>query len=791
MKISELWLREIVSPNIDTESLTAQLTMAGLEVDSVKSVGKIAGAVVVGKILALRNHPASNKLSICDVQGLNGEISEVVCGATNLSIGMKIPFAQTGSILPENIKIERSSIRGVESHGMLCAQTELQLGDDNSGVWELPEDSQVGMLLADYLDLNDNILEIDLTPNRGDCLSINGLAREVGVLNQSYIKEIDCQPVEPTIEDKLQVDIESDACGRYVGRVIRGIDSSRKTPIWMQEKLRRSGLRCLSPIVDVTNYVMLELGQPMHAFDRSKLTDGIVVRMGENETLCLLDDTEILLDETTLVIADEQTPLAIAGIMGGKDSAVSETTDEIVLEAAWFNPIPIGSKARFFGKHTESSHRFERGVDSALQVAAMERATALVINICGGQAGPIVLQESSQNLPSLPKIKFQHANVSKLLGVEIDFPIIEDILIRLGVNQLSKDKLTSVWEPPSWRTDLKLEQDLIEEIARIFGYNNIPASASTAALVIESDTETLNSVPNLANCLTTRGYRDVITYSFVDSKLQKLLEPERVAVSLSNPLSKDMSVMRTNLWPGLVRTAQYNINRQRSRIRIFETGQCFFEVSEKISTYKAMAGLVCGERNPMDWAANKGMSDFFDIKGDVESLIMLTGMFEQFDFVPLSHGALHPGQAASILFDGSEIGCVGQLHPQLQSELNLGIPIFLFHIDLDYIRDYRLPAHKELSKFPEIRRDLALVVKSDIKAGDIVNFARQSGAENLTNATIFDVFEGLEDAQNMKSLGITLTFQNLDRTLSDNEIDLAIERVIEILHLRFGARLRA
>ncbi len=791
MKLSELWLRQLVSPDIDTESLAAQLTMAGLEVDSIKPCANISGPVVVGEILTLRSHPNSERLSVCGVRGLRGEQFEVVCGASNLNVGMKVPFAQIGSILPGNLKIKKNLIRGVESHGMLCAQAELDLGDDDSGLWELPKDAQVGLLIADYFNLNDKIIEVDLTPNRGDCLSISGIAREIGVLNKLCVKEIDCHPVEPIIEDKIQVDIDSDACGRYVGRVIRGVDLSCKTPIWMQENLRRAGLRCLSPVVDVTNYVMLEMGQPMHAFDRAKLSDKVVVRMGNNERLRLLDDTEILLDETTLIIADAEIPLAVAGIMGGKNSAVSDSTDEIILESAWFNPLAIASKARLYGKHTESSHRFERGIDSSFQVAAMERATALIIRICGGHAGPIVLEEAVHNLPKHSEITLYYSNVSKLLGVEIGSKHIEDILIRLGLYQLSKDHLCSLWQPPPWRSDLRIEQDLIEEIARIFGYNNIPVASPVAPLVIKSNTETVNAVSKVATHLTARGYRDVISYSFVDLKLQQLLEPDRVAVRLSNPISNDMSVMRTNLWPGLVRTAQYNLNRQRSRIRIFETGQCFYEVSGEISTYKAMAGLVCGQRAPLDWTANKGMSDFYDIKGDIESVITLTGMFEEFDFAPMSHGALHPGQAASILFQGSEVGCIGQLHPELQSRFNLVTPTFLFHIDLQYILGCRLPAHKDYSKYPEIRRDLALIVKSEIKAGDVVSCARQSGVANLIHVAVFDVFDGLENAQNVKSLGITFTFQNPDRTLSDNEIDQAIEQVVTILGMRYGATLRS
>ncbi|MBT5104222.1 MAG: phenylalanine--tRNA ligase subunit beta, partial [Porticoccaceae bacterium] len=485
MKFSESWLRKSVNPSISTKEMVAQVTMAGLEVESVEPAASSMSGVVVGEIISIEQHPGADKLRVCQVLGGEAQ-AQVVCGAPNARVGIKVPFAVVGAKLPGDFKIKKAKLRGAESFGMLCSQAELQLGDDDSGLWELPTDAPVGVDLIEYLDLNDNIIEVDLTPNRGDCLSIRGLAREVGVLNQEAVTQEACAPVAATIDDKVSVTLEApEACARYVGRVVRGLDLGQPTPQWMQEKLRRSGVRSLGPAVDVTNYVLLELGQPMHAFDLSKIDGDIVVRMGRDETLKLLDSSEVTVDKTTLVITDQSKALAMAGIMGGDESSVGNGTSDILFESAWFNPLAIAGKARNYGKHTDSSHRFERGVDSDLQVSAIERATALMLDICGGNPGPVSVTESAKHLPTPATIRLRNERLAQQLGVSIAPADVDDMLTRLGLTLVERNNASSVWIAPSWRFDLAIEQDLVEEVARIYGYNNLPTSTPMMALELE------------------------------------------------------------------------------------------------------------------------------------------------------------------------------------------------------------------------------------------------------------------------------------------------------------------
>ena len=692
MKFSESWLRQAVNPSISTEDLVAQVTMAGLEVDALESAAPEMSGVVVGEIVSVEQHPDADKLRVCQVAG-GGEIAQVVCGAPNARAGIKVPFATVGAKLPGDFKIKKAKLRGVESFGMLCAQTELQLGDDDDGLWELPIDASVGSDLIDYLELNDNIIEVDLTPNRGDCLSIRGLAREVGVLNKTAVTEQACTPVAAAIEDRISITLEApEACARYVGRVIRNLDLGQPTPQWMQEKLRRSGVRSLGPAVDVTNYVLLELGQPMHAFDLSKVDGGIVVRMGRDEKVKLLDDSEVVVDTQTLVIADNSKALAMAGIMGGDESAVGDDTTDILFESAWFNPLAIAGKARNYGKHTDSSHRFERGVDSELQVAAIERATALMLEICGGQAGPVVIEESAEHLPAPATIKLRDAHLAQQLGVVIGASEIDDILARLGLTFVARDDRGSTWVAPSWRFDIAIEQDLVEEVARIYGYNNLPTSTPTMALELQAKPERQQDLSIFRQQLVASGYQEAVTYSFVDPELQTLVDPDTVGIALQNPISADMSVMRTSLWPGLLSTAIYNLNRQQNRVRIFEAGQCFVPgESGELTQNMALAGLICGSRTPSGWTASKDKVDFFDLKGDLESVLALTGLAEQFSFTAAEHLALHPGQSAMLSRNGEQVGWIGQLHPRLRAQLDFSTPVYLFQVDVAKISASRLP----------------------------------------------------------------------------------------------------
>ncbi|MDP6198084.1 MAG: phenylalanine--tRNA ligase subunit beta [Porticoccaceae bacterium] len=798
MKFSESWLRQSVNPSISTEQLVAQITMAGLEVDAVDAAAPQISGVIVGEIIAVEQHPDADKLRVCQVSS-DGETAQVVCGAPNARAGIKVPFATVGAKLPGDFKIKKAKLRGVESFGMLCAQTELALGDDDAGLWELPSDAPVGVDLIEYLVLDDNIIEVDLTPNRGDCLSIRGLAREVGVLNQAPVAEQACDAIAATIDDTVNVTLEMpEGCARYVGRVIRGLDLSQSTPQWMQEKLRRSGVRSLGPAVDVTNYVLLELGQPMHAFDLGKIDGDIVVRMGRDESLVLLDDSEVTVDKQTLVIADQSKPLAMAGIMGGAESAVGDDTCDILFESAWFNPLVIAGKARNYGKHTDSSHRFERGVDADLQVAAIERATALMIDICGGNAGPVTVTESVEHLPTAATIRLRDARLTQQLGVSIAPADIDDMLGRLGLTLVERDDSGSTWVAPSWRFDLAIEQDLIEEVARIYGYNRLPTSTPSMALELQANPETIQGLPAFRNHLVASGYQEAVTYSFVDPNLQRLIDPDIEPVALANPISADMSVMRTSLWPGLLNTAVHNLNRQQNRVRIFEAGQCFLPATKQdhasvlgLEQNTALAGLICGSRLAGGWTGSKDKVDFYDIKGDLEALLAYGGLMDEFSFEARNHPALHPGQSAAVLRNGEQIGWLGQLHPKIQASLSISTAIYLFHIDVDKIAQSKLPSFEEVSKFPEVRRDLAFFVDNSVQAADLIGIAKTAAGEQLTDLKLFDVYYSKDVENKGKSIALGLTFQHSSRTLTDEEIDAAVKRVVNQLAKELKAELRS
>ncbi|MCS5587550.1 MAG: phenylalanine--tRNA ligase subunit beta [Porticoccaceae bacterium] len=797
MKFSESWLRQSVDPAISTEDLVAQITMAGLEVDSVVSAAPELSGVVVGEIIAVEQHPDADKLRVCQVAGgADGKV-QVVCGAPNARVGIKIPFATVGAVLPEGFKIKKAKLRGVESLGMLCAQTELRLGDDDDGLWELPTDATVGQDLIEYLDLNDNIIEVDLTPNRADCLSIRGLAREVGVLNCEPVKQQVISPVEATIKDCLQVSIEApQACGRYAGRIIRGVDLNRPTPLWMQERLRRSGLRYLGPAVDITNYILLELGQPMHAFDMAKIDGDIVVRMGRDEQLVLLDETEVTVASDTLVIADQSKPLAMAGIMGGAVSAVSDSTVDILFESAWFNPIEIAGKARNYGKHTDSSHRFERGVDCELQIQALERATALMLEICGGSAGPISTAEVAEHLPQAASIELRDQHLAQQLGVSIAADKVDDMLSRLGLSLEQRDKQQGTWQSPSWRFDLAIEQDLVEEVARVYGYNNLPVTTPAMAVELKAGREAVKPPQYFRDRLVSLGYQEAITYSFVDPQLRQLLDPDRQGVELSNPISQDLSVMRTNLWPGLINTAIHNLNRQQSRVRIFEIGQCFVPSEDPnavagLEQNLALAGLICGSRLPVGWTSDKEQVDFYDLKGDLEAILADSQWPDKFKFRAATHPALHPGQSAALTSNGQDVGWIGRLHPQIEAQLELSKPAYLFQLDVDKIAEFGSIKAQEVSKFPEVKRDLAFFVDDKVSADDLISAAKTAAGANLCHLKLFDVYHSKDIENKGKSIALGLTFQHSSRTLTDEEINRSIDDVVNSLSSKLKAELRS
>lgn len=811
MKFSESWLREWVNPSVDTTELVAQLTMAGLEVDAVEPVAPEFSGVVIGQIISAEQHPNADKLRVCQVAGGEAEMTQVVCGAPNARKGIKIPFATVGAKLPGDFKIKKAKLRDVESFGMLCGPDEVGLGEVSEGLWELPSDAPVGADIRDYLSLDDQIIEVDLTPNRGDCLSIRGLARETGVLNLSPVSEQPCDAVTATITDSFDVELQApEACPRYAGRVIRNVDVSAESPMWLQEKLRRSGVRSIDAVVDVTNYVMLELGQPMHAFDFAKLDGGIVVRMAEQgEKLQLLDGSEVELNADTLVIADQKKAVAMAGIMGGADTAVSSETRDIFLESAYFDPIAIAGRSRAYGMHTDSSHRFERGVDPKLQEVAIERATALLLGIMGGEVGvevgPVSVVEVQGSLPQEAEVTLTRARLEQQLGLSLEDNQIEEMLERLGLEILSKPDTSSlgaaksespklgggwVCKAPSWRFDIAIEADLIEEVARIYGYNRLPTSTISSELPIEVTPETKRGLPRLRQQLVARGYREAITYCFVDPEVQKQLTPDIEAVVLANAIASDMSEMRTTLWSGLLPAVRHNLNRQQSRVRLFETGLSFVPENGQLQQKSMIAGAITGSNTPESWVNDQVPVDFYDVKADVEALLKLSQVFDQFEFVKGNHPALHPGQCARIERQGELVGWLGQLHPRVHKALDLSQPVFVFELCLKPVLNDEIPAFKGLSKFPEVRRDLALIMDEDISAGDLCYTVRQNAGGQLVDLKVFDVYQGKGIENNRKSIALGLTFRDSSRTLTEDEINVAVETVVNALEKQHAASLR-
>ncbi|MDP4548636.1 phenylalanine--tRNA ligase subunit beta [Marinobacter sp. MDS2] len=790
MKFSEQWLREWVNPGIDSQALMDQITMAGLEVDGFEPVAGEFTGIIVGEVLSVEAHPDADKLRVCQVS--NGdETVQVVCGAPNVREGLKVPFAEVGAVLPGNFKIKKAKLRGQPSQGMLCSESELALSESHEGLMELPDDAPVGQSMVDYLKLNDIAIDVDLTPNRSDCLSIKGLAREVGVLNSSVVEAPEIEPVEAVHSEVPAIRIEApEACPRYLGRILRNVNLKAETPLWMQEKLRRSGIRSIDPAVDVTNYVMLELGQPLHAFDREEISGGIVVRMAKaGEKLVLLDGQEVELTAETLVIADHDKPIAIAGVMGGEHSGVNDKTQDLVLESAYFEPIAMAGKARHYGLHTDASHRFERGVDYELAREAMERATRLLMDIVGGEPGEIVEVVSWEDLPKAKTVDLREKRLADVLGLAIDRTTVEEILSRLGlrVEKLLKDG----WRisVPSFRPDISIEEDLIEEVGRIYGYNNLPVTEPTGSLGLSVREEAVRPLSAVRNFFVAQGYQEAITYSFVDPKVQQLVDPDREGIALANPISADLSVMRTTLWSGLIKTVQHNQNRQQPRIRLFETGLRFVKDGEQIDQQPMLAGVVVGNQNPENWTNGRRASDFFDVKGELESLFQVLGI--QIQFRASQHPALHPGQTAELLRDGESVGWLGTLHPQVQKNLELNGTILMFELFLNSIVTGYVPNFKDVSKFPEVRRDLAIIIGSEVSFAQVEEIARKQAGEHLTDMRVFDVYEGESLGEGNRSLALSLFWQHPERTLNEDEVHTLFNGVIDSLKEELGATLRS
>jgi phenylalanyl-tRNA synthetase beta chain len=713
----------------------------------------------------------------------------IVCGAPNVYAGMRAPVALVGGELPGGLKVKRARLRGVESEGMLCSERELGLGESHAGLWDLPADAPIGTDLREWLALDDVVIDVDLTPNRGDCFSVLGMAREVALLNGLPLDGPELRAVEPACEARFPIEVRApDACPRFVGRVVRGLRPDAATPVWMREKLRRAGLRPIHPVVDVTNYAMLELGQPMHGFDLDTLREGIIVRLAEpGECITLLDGREATLEPDTLVIADHGGPRAVAGIMGGEDSGVSETTRNVFFEVAFFAPLAIAGRARRLGLHTDASLRFERGVDPAHQRRAIERATELLVAIAGGEPGPVMEQAAEAHLPERLPVPLRRARLELLLGHSIPDAEVERILQGLG---MALEHTSEGWlaTPPSHRFDLALEVDLVEEVARIYGYNRLPESRGAGAAMLGEATESRIPGTRIADLLVARGYQEVVTYSFVDPELQASLFPDERSLPLSNPISSELSRMRVSLWPGLVHALRRNLSRRQGRVKIFEHGLRFIYQGNELEQLNTIGGLLAGTRWPEQWATGAERFDFHDAKGDVEGLLALTSA--PFEFRAEDHPALHPGQSARILRAGRPAGWIGALHPRLVRDLDLDLAPFLWELDEDASFASELPGFRAISRFPAIRRDIAILVDEAIPAQALLECIRDAGGGLLTESGIFDVFRSERIDSGLKSVAFSLILQDSSRTLTDQEADGVVAGIVARLTSEFGARMR-
>ena len=788
MIISEQWLRTWVSPQVTTDALSHKLTMIGLEVDSIAGAAEAFSGVVVAQIIAAEQHPDADKLRVCTVNA-GDETVQIVCGAPNARAGLIAPLAKVGAVLPGDFKIKKAKLRGIESQGMLCAGAELTISEDNDGLMELPADAPIGADIREYLSLDDQVIELGLTPNRADCLSVRGIARDVAVAFDETLNETAIAPVESTIAETFPVAIEATAkCPRYLGRVIKNVDLSRPTPDYMRERLGRAGLRSIDAAVDVTNYVLLELGQPLHAFDLDQLNGGIVVRECKpDEVLTLLDGTEQALEPGTLVIADHTQPLALAGIMGGAGSGVSESTTNLFLESAFFTPELMAGRARSYGLHTDASHRYERGVDFQLQREAMERATQLFIDAVGGEAGPVTEVVSDADLPVNEAVLLREAQIEKLLGIKIDRVEVERILEGLGFWVVGH-KQGWLCTAPSWRFDMGLEVDLIEELARLIGFDAIPSQPIKASLIPVGVPETRRALRMAKNDLVARGYFEAVTFSFVAPEVQSYFDPELSPIALKNPISADLAVMRTSLIPGLLKAIAHNASRQQSRVKLFETGLKFMS-GEGTEQIPMLAIAVSGLRDLEGWSTDKTAADFFDLKGTLEGLLANLG--DRLTFEASVFPGLHDGQSAAILVDRKCVGRIGAVHPSVRKAMGIPANTVVAEVLQSVVNEVAMPAYDDISKYPETRRDLALVADKSAASAEVLSTIRKAAGSLLTKLDLFDVYEGAGLAEGKKSLAIGLTFQDQSRTLDESEVSSAVDQVLDSLKEKLGIELRS
>lgn len=783
MKFSENWLRSWANPALDTDGLGHQLTMAGLEVEAQEPAAPAFNNVVVAEVQAVVKHPNADRLNVCQVNVGEAAPITIVCGASNVAVGVRVPCARIGAVLPGDFKIKQAKVRNVESFGMLCSAKELGLAEESNGLWLLPADAPVGTTIRDYLDLDDTLYTLKLTPNRSDCLGIAGLAREVAAITGAAIKPVAVAPVTASIADTLPVTVSAAACGLYCGRVVRGVNAAAATPDWMVRRLERSGIRSISAVVDITNYVLLELGQPMHAFDLAQLFGGITVRPATaGEKLELLNGQTVELNPDYLLIADDSRALALAGIMGGAGSGVETTTTDVFLEAAWFDPNAIAGKARSFGLNTDSSFRFERGVDFAATRVAMERATQLLLEICGGVAGPV--SEVRGELPQRAPILLRTSRVKRVLGIALAADEIAAILHRLQFGYATQGDDFQVTSP-SYRFDLTIEADLIEELARIHGYDNIPALPPQGQLSMLPASESQRALSKLRQLLVSRDYQETVSYAFLEAEVERDLCGNNAPVTLQNPIASQFSVMRSSLLGGLVGALRVNLSRRQSRVRLFESGACFAAVDGSYTQTERLAALCYGSAQPEQWGAPARNVDFYDAKGDLEALFAPRSL----SFVAAPHPASHPGRSAQVLLDGQPIGWIGEIHPQWQQQYDLPQTTVWFEVDAAALQASAAPNASDVSRFPPVRRDLAVVVEEGVSAATLLSALQAVIAEHVVEVGLFDVYRGKGLEEGKKSLAFRVLLQDTQKTLTESEIEQNMMQLVAALQ-KCGAQLR-
>ncbi len=791
MKFSESWLRTLVAPKLSSEELSHLLTMAGLEVEELDPVTPQFNDVVVAHVLEVTKHPDADRLNVCKVDTGRDEPTIIVCGAPNVAVGLRVPCALPGARLPGDFVIKIAKVRGIESSGMLCSAKELGIAEEASGLLILPVDAPAGQSIRQYLDLDDNLFTLKLTPNRADCLSLTGVAREVGAIADAQVKFVDVPEVAATIADQRQVILDAPAaCPLYCSRVIQGVDAKAPTPEWMKRRLERSGIRAISALVDVTNYVMLELGQPLHAFDNAKLSGAVHARMARpGEKLLLLNEQTINIDGDILVIADDVKVLAMAGIMGGEESSVTLETTELLLESAFFAPKAIAGRARRYGFSSDASHRFERGVDFGGARRAIERTTRLILDICGGATGPVV--EASAEMPTRKPVRLRTDRAAKVLGMAITAEQIAKLFSGLGLS-FTRDGDDFLIQPPTWRFDIEIEEDLIEEIARLYGYDNIPSPAPRGPLSMLVQPEAQRPQAHLRQLLVDRGYQEVINFAFVEEAWEADFAANADLIRLANPIASQMAVMRSTLFGGLISNLRTNLNRKQGRVRLFEAGRTFHRDAkgwpvEGFHQPRKLAGLAYGSALPEGWSDGGRKVDFFDVKGDLEALLAPAKL----RFEKLLHPALHPGRAARVLLDDREIGCVGELHPESVQKYDLPLAPVVFELDFDAVKAASVPSYIEVSKFPVVIRDLAVVVDQGIALQEILDGLKGQLPALVNDVQLFDVYAGKGVPENKKSLALRIVMQDTQRTLLDSEVDAAMQQLVSCLERAFGAQLRA